>query len=57
LAVVSGTTKGMLAGMSLVIFHGHAFSGRLPLKTIHVVANLLFLGLGALLLWRALMRT
>jgi len=43
--------------MFWVIFRGHAFSGRLPLKTIHVVANLLFLGLGALLLWRALVRT
>lgn len=53
-AVVSGTTLGMLAANVPVIFLGHAFSSRLPLKAIHVGASLLFLGLGALFVWRAL---
>lgn len=52
-AVVSGTTLGMLAANVPVIFLGHAFSSRLPLKAIHTVSSLLFLGLGALFLWRA----
>jgi putative Ca2+/H+ antiporter (TMEM165/GDT1 family) len=52
-AVVSGTTLGMLAANVPVIFLGHAFSSRLPLKAIHIVASLLFLLLGALFLWRA----
>ena len=37
-----------------VVFLGNAFSKRLPLKAIHIVASLLFLGLGALFIWRAL---
>jgi Ca2+/H+ antiporter, TMEM165/GDT1 family len=56
-AVVSGTTLGMLSANVPVIFLGNAFSSRLPLKAIHLVASLLFLGLGALFLWRALMRS
>jgi Ca2+/H+ antiporter, TMEM165/GDT1 family len=54
-AVVSGPTLGMLAANFPVIFLGRAFSSRLPLKAIHLVASLLFLGLGALFLWRAFM--
>ena len=53
-AVVSGTTLGMLAANVPVVFLGNAFSNRLPLKAIHIVASLLFLGLGALFIWRAL---
>jgi Ca2+/H+ antiporter, TMEM165/GDT1 family len=52
-SVVSGTTLGMLAANTPVVFLGNAFSSRLPLKTIHTAASLLFLGLGALFLWRA----
>jgi Ca2+/H+ antiporter, TMEM165/GDT1 family len=52
-SVVSGTTLGMLAANAPVVFLGHAFSSRLPLKAIHTAASLLFLGLGALFLWRA----
>jgi Ca2+/H+ antiporter, TMEM165/GDT1 family len=53
LSVVSGTTLGMLAANIPAIFLGHAFSSRLPLKAIHTLASLLFLGLGLLFLWRA----
>jgi Ca2+/H+ antiporter, TMEM165/GDT1 family len=52
--VVAGTTLGMLAANAPVIFLGNAFSKRLPLKAIHIAASLLFLGLGALFIWRAL---
>ena len=52
-AVVAGATLGMLAANAPVVFLGSAFSSRLPLKAIHVAASLLFLGLGALFLWRA----
>jgi Ca2+/H+ antiporter, TMEM165/GDT1 family len=52
-AVVAGTTLGMLVANLPVVFLGHAFSSRLPLKAIHTAASLLFLALGALFLWRA----
>ncbi len=51
--VVAGTTLGMLAANVPVVFLGHAFSTRLPLKAIHIGASLLFLGLGLLFLWLA----
>jgi Ca2+/H+ antiporter, TMEM165/GDT1 family len=53
IAVVSGTTLGMLASNVPVVFLGNAFSKRLPLKAIHIAASVLFLGLGALFLWRS----
>ena len=52
-AVVSGTTLGMLAANVPVVFLGHAFAKRLPLKAIHIAASVLFLGLGVLFLWRS----
>lgn len=55
-SVVSGTTLGMLAANAPVVFLGNAFSSRLPLKAIHTAASLLFIGLGALFLWRAFAR-
>jgi putative Ca2+/H+ antiporter (TMEM165/GDT1 family) len=51
-AVVAGTTLGMMAANAPVVFLGNAFSKRLPLKAIHIGASLLFLGLGALFIWR-----
>lgn len=54
-SVVAGTTLGMLAANVPVVFLGHGFASRLPLKAIHRVASLLFLALGALFLWRAFM--
>ena len=51
--VVAGTTLGMMLANAPVVFLGHAFSRRLPLKAIHIVASLLFLTLGLLFIWRA----
>jgi putative Ca2+/H+ antiporter (TMEM165/GDT1 family) len=54
LAVVTGTTTGMLLANAPVVFLGKAFSDRLPLKTIHYVASGLFLILGAVFIFRAI---
>jgi Ca2+/H+ antiporter, TMEM165/GDT1 family len=54
LAVVAGTTTGMMLANAPVVFLGKAFSERLPLKTIHYVASGLFLLLGALFIFRAI---
>jgi Ca2+/H+ antiporter, TMEM165/GDT1 family len=53
LAVVAGTTAGMLVANVPVVFLGGAFAHRLPLKAIHRIASTLFLVLGVLFLWRA----
>lgn len=53
LAVVSGTTLGMLLANSPVIFLGNAFSDRLPLKAIHYGAAALFTVIGLVFLIRA----
>jgi len=45
-AVVSGTTMGMLAADVPVIFLGARFAERLPLKPIRWIAAALFIGLG-----------
>jgi Ca2+/H+ antiporter, TMEM165/GDT1 family len=54
IAVVSGTTAGMLVANAPVVFLGKAFADKLPLRTIHYVASALFLVLGAVFLYRAL---
>lgn len=56
LAVVSGTTLGMLLANVPVVILGKAFADRLPLKAIHYTASLLFMVLGAIFLGRALWR-
>jgi putative Ca2+/H+ antiporter (TMEM165/GDT1 family) len=53
LAVVAGTTTGMLLANAPVVFFGQAFSGRLPLKAIRYVATALFVVLGLYFLIRA----
>jgi putative Ca2+/H+ antiporter (TMEM165/GDT1 family) len=53
LAVVAGTTTGMLLANAPVVFLGKAFSDRLLLKTIHYVASGLFIVLGAIFLYRS----
>jgi putative Ca2+/H+ antiporter (TMEM165/GDT1 family) len=50
LAVVSGTTLGMLAADVPVVFLGTAFASRLPLKPIRWIAAALFVVLGFLTL-------
>ena len=53
LAVVCGTTCGMLAANVPVIFLGNAFAHRLPLKAIHYVAAALFLVIGTIFVLRS----
>ena len=53
-ADVAGTTAGMLLDNVPVVFLGHAFADRLPLRAIHLVASLLFFALGALFIVRAI---
>lgn len=54
LAVVAGTTTGMLLANAPVVLFGKAFATRLPLKPIRYLASALFLALGAFFLWRTL---
>jgi Ca2+/H+ antiporter, TMEM165/GDT1 family len=54
LAVVAGTTAGMMIANVPVVFLGKAFADRLPLKAIHYGAAVLFAVLGCLFLLRAL---
>jgi Ca2+/H+ antiporter, TMEM165/GDT1 family len=54
LAVVSGTTAGMVLANAPVVFLGKAFCDRLPLKAIHYVASAAFLALGVVFTARAL---
>ena len=51
--VVAGTTLGMLLSNAPVVFLGHAFAERLPLRALQMSASLLFLALGGLFIWRA----
>ena len=45
-AVVMGTTIGMLLANAPVAFFGDALAKRLPVRAVHLVAALMFLGLG-----------
>jgi putative Ca2+/H+ antiporter (TMEM165/GDT1 family) len=52
-AVVIGTTVGMLLANAPVAFFGEALARRVPVRTMHVLAALVFAGLGlAALLFR-----
>ncbi|HEX3951097.1 MAG TPA: TMEM165/GDT1 family protein [Steroidobacteraceae bacterium] len=53
LAVVAGTTAGMMIANVPVVFLGKAFADRLPLKAIHIGAAVLFAILGVAFLVRA----
>jgi Ca2+/H+ antiporter, TMEM165/GDT1 family len=46
MAVVMGTTIGMLAANAPVAFFGDALAKRLPVRAVHVVAALVFAALG-----------
>ncbi len=52
-AVVTGTTAGMMIANVPVVFLGKVFADRLPLKAIHYGAAVLFAILGGLFLARA----
>ncbi|HEY0748058.1 MAG TPA: TMEM165/GDT1 family protein [Steroidobacteraceae bacterium] len=53
LAVVAGTTAGMMVANIPVVFLGKAFASRLPLKAIHYGAAAVFVVLGFIFLLRA----
>jgi Ca2+/H+ antiporter, TMEM165/GDT1 family len=55
-AVVGGTTAGMLAANIPVVLLGSAFAARLPMKTIHYAASVLFAVLGAYFIGRAVLQ-
>ena len=54
LAVVAGTTTGMLLANAPVVLFGNAFADRLPLKPIRYLASALFFALGVYFLVRSL---
>jgi Ca2+/H+ antiporter, TMEM165/GDT1 family len=53
-AVVGGTTLAMLIANVPVIYFGHRLADRLPTKSVHAIAGLIFIILGALALRNAL---
>ena len=53
LAIVAGTTAGMLAANVPAVLLGHTFAARLPMKAIHYVASALFALLGVYFIGRA----
>jgi putative Ca2+/H+ antiporter (TMEM165/GDT1 family) len=55
-AVIAGTTCGMLLAIVLAVFLGKSFASRLPMRAIHCGAAALFVALGGLFVARALLR-
>jgi len=55
-AVVTGTTGGMLIANIPAVFLGDALSGRLPIRSINYVAAIIFTGLGVIFVLRAIGR-
>ena len=51
LAVVAGTTLGMMLANAPVVWLGERVTRLLPLRTVHIVSALIFLGLGLLALF------
>lgn len=56
-AVVGGTTLGMMIANVPVIYLGHRFADKLPTKTVHIVAAVIFVVLGGMALKNALAGT
>ena len=54
-AVVAGTTAGMLVANVPAVFLGDALSGKLPIRQMNYVAAVIFLALGAVFILRALL--
>jgi len=54
-SVVAGSTLGLLIADAPVVFLGNAFAARLPLKTIRIVAALIFAVLAVVFAIRAVM--
>jgi len=49
-AVVAGTTLGMMLANAPVVFFGDAITKRVPIKVVHIVAAVIFAVLGVLAL-------
>jgi len=52
-AVVSGTTLGMLIADVPAVFAGHLAGNRIPMKWVHIAAAVLFIALGVAVLFAA----
>jgi Ca2+/H+ antiporter, TMEM165/GDT1 family len=55
IAVVAGTTAGMLVANVPAVFLGDALSGKLPIRQMNYVAAVIFLALGTVFILRALL--
>ena len=53
-AVITGTTCGMLAANAPVVFLGNVFAGRLPMRAIHYATTVVLLVIGAIFLVRGI---
>ena len=49
--VVAGTTLGMMLANAPVVWLGDKMTKLVPLRVVHVVSALIFLGLGVFALW------
>ena len=49
--VVMGTTVGMMLANAPVVWLGERITRRVPIRAVHVVSAVIFLGLGVLALW------
>ncbi len=54
IAVVAGTTLGMMVANVPAVLLGDAMAKKLPVRLVHVVAALIFAGLGIATLWSSL---
>lgn len=54
LAVVAGTTAGMMLANLPAVFLGDALAGKLPIRSINYVASVIFIVIGAYFLFRAI---
>jgi len=52
-AVVAGTTLGMMLANAPVVFWGEALTRRIPIRALHIVAAVIFFALGLAVLWGA----
>ena len=52
-AVVAGTTLGMMLANAPVVWFGERVMRRVPVRAVHIVSALIFLGLGLAILFGA----
>jgi Ca2+/H+ antiporter, TMEM165/GDT1 family len=51
-AVVAGTTLGMMLANVPVVWFGDAITRKVPIRLVHTIGAVVFLGLGVLALWK-----